>query len=467
MRKDDFTIFENGNSRSIVGFEATTPGPETQRSLLPIRSTAELDQKLPDAPVSIIVLDELTSKFEDQHFARYSLEKYLSRQSEVLNQPMMLVARTVNRMMVLHDYTTSKKEILDTLKRHFVGNDWEVKDPDRAQEKVGAVFASLIELAKATQGHPGHKNLVWIGRGFPAVHWDNLNFDQVAYYKSSLASCINLMRDARMTLYVLDPGGIALPPFSMDANGISSIDDPFGGEVNLDSMAFATGGQSLHGRNDVDRMIATAIHNGEQFYTLAYRPSESENEMHKEFRSIRVVLKDKNLSAIHRAGYYPGSVLAPPALRDNQGKFSHLAAFDLSAASQGLMVFDGIPLSIARSDADPNHFQISLPASSIGLQDKDGKRVAELTLLTLSYDQVGKLLDRKGRVISLHLPTLGTGENEKRKIEIGTTVDTQSPAARIRFVIRANQNGRVGADNYFLTDRNTLKDPATGVKANR
>jgi len=62
------------------------------------------------------------------------------------------------------------------------------------------------------------------------------------------------------------------------------------------------------------------------------------------------------------------------------------------------------------------------------------------------------------------LAGLKPGESESRKVEISTSVETQSPAARVRFIVRANGNGRIGADNFFLVDRNTLKDPATGIK---
>jgi hypothetical protein len=40
--------------------------------------------------------------------------------------------------------------------------------------------------------------------------------------------------------------------------GPLTLDDPFGDQVGFEKMATATSGQSLHGRNDVDRMIGTS-----------------------------------------------------------------------------------------------------------------------------------------------------------------------------------------------------------------
>lgn len=73
-------------------------------------------------------------------------------------------------------------------------------------------------------------------------------------------------------------------------------------------------------------------------------------------------------------------------------------------------------------------------------------------------------MNHTGQVISLHLASLQPGETEARKVQIATSLDTAAPAARVRFIVLADANGRIGADNFFLIDRNTLEDPATGEK---
>ena len=469
LKKDDFTVLEDGTPQKVVSFDAIEPARVTEGKTIPIHSTAELDRLEPNLPVSIIVLDELTVRFEDEYFARYSLEKYLSKQGETLDQPMMLIAQTMDHTNVLHDYTTSKHEILDALKRHLVGNDWRNNNASFTSEQTGAAFVSLIEVARATQGHPGHKNLVWIGRGFPTIPVDGLPTDQVDALKNVIASCVDILRDARITLYALDPTGVAAPQQSTNETGDIVMDDPFGGQIDFDSMVRATGGQSLHGRNDVDATIGTAVNNGETFYSLAYHASSPSTEAPKQFRKIQVVLKDPTLIATAREGYYPAAqeivgLKDGTGNKEAAGKLTPRATLDLSAATSGLMVFDGVPLTIARDTSNNDLFHLSFPAATAGLAEQDGKLGGDITLIALSYDKNGKLIGKSGRVISLHLAGLKPGESESRKVEISTSVETQSPAARVRFIVRANGNGRIGADNFFLVDRNTLKDPATGIK---
>ena len=464
LKRDDFTILEDNVPQPILTFEASEPEGATGHGPIEVHSTAELDKAEPDAPVTIIVLDELTTRFEDQYFARYSLEKYLSKRGERLDEPVMLMARSVGHSQVLHDYTTSKKEILDALNRHLASNDWKATNSSWSTEQILAEFASLIEIAKATQGHPGHKSLIWIGRGFPAVARDAVPPGKDDPLGTAIAQCTNLLRDARVTLYMIDPAGVAAESATLDAQGDISIDDPFGDQVGFEMMATATGGQSLHGRNDVDHLIGTTVSDGQIFYSLAYRPSSLITSDHpKEFRRIRVVLKDTTLVASTREGYYlPKPEVA--VAKDEPGKLSPDARFNLSAATQGLMVFDGIPLTITRDATTPDHFRLALPAASLGLKDDGSKMIGEVSLIVLSYDKTGKMLNRTGQVISLHLARLQPGQTESRSVQIATSLDTRNPAARVRFIVLGNENGRIGADNFFLVDPKTLKDSAIGLK---
>lgn len=88
-----------------------------------------------------------------------------------------------------------------------------------------------------------------------------------------MASCIDQMRDARITLYELDPAGVSSSSETMDANGFVIPGNPFENQVDFDSMVKATGEMALHGQNDVDRQIVQAVRNGENFYTFPIVPA--------------------------------------------------------------------------------------------------------------------------------------------------------------------------------------------------
>jgi hypothetical protein len=333
-------------------------------------------------------------------------------------------------------------------------------------DQINATFGSLIGVAEATAGHRGHKNMVWIGRGFPAVNMATLLPEMQEGFLEQVATCTRLLRDSRVTLYAVDPAGIATEPPARDGADFY-VDDPFGGQVDFDTMAVATGGQALHGRNDVDHMIDESVRDGGSFYTLSYKPAVN-SETPKEFRKIRVVMKDRELRASTREGYFVGAAPVAP-VKEANGKFSTRLIFDLSVASGSLLVYDGVPLSVARDAAAGDKFELTLHAADLPLEvDGSQKPSAELTVVVESFDRKGKMLDHNARLLTVRmLARAPSGGPDTRKIRVPVSISTKAPAARLRFLVRANATGKVGAENFFLVDRNTLSDPAMGTNPNR
>jgi len=461
LPQEAFHVYEDKLPQKILSFTPPASDSAVPAAPVEVNSTAELDRKEPQSPVSILVLDELTASFEDQAFARYSVKKYLEQEGDVLRQPTMLMAVGIGHQMVLRDYTTSKKEILDALANHFAATNWQQQTGSWQGEQFKATFAALIGVAQATMGHPGHKNMVWIGRGFPAMSWENLEPEQEDALQPSINICTNLLRDARVTLYTVDPAGVSADPPAQDADGFY-IDDPFGGDVDFDNMARATGGQAFHGRNDVDHLIGTSVSDGEKFYTITYRPTSASDDP-KQFRKVQVLMADRSMTANTREGYYSASQPLPPALNEKH-EVAPRTKFDIVEASEGLMVYDGVPLSITREADQPDKFEVELPAAALQWTPDGDKGRSSVLVVIESFDLKGKLLHNEGRTFGLVLPPQKEDGPDKRVVTLPLTASTAPPAARLRIIVRADATGKIGADNVFLVDRKTLKDPSTGLK---
>ena len=277
----------------------------------------------PDAPVTLIVLDEINTRFQDEAFARYSVKRFLDGQGDTLEHPTLLAAVDLNRLTLLSDYTTSKKDLLSALDRHFTAYPWHTEGTSWQVEQFDASFMALLEMAEATSGHPGHKSLLWIGRGFPPFDPSALTAPQSQALKQVIEACTNALRDARVSLYTLDPAGVSTEPPDLDSDGFA--DDPFAQEVDFDAMARATGGHAFFGRNDVDKVIARSARDGASFYTLAYRPSVPRTDI-VTFHNIRVVVKQPGLRAETREGYYSAVplMLRRPRTTDKQRELQRL-----------------------------------------------------------------------------------------------------------------------------------------------
>ena len=463
LSRDDFKVYEDKVPQTILSFEESPVTPVPQG--IAINSTADLDRLEPNAPVSIIVLDEVTTLFQDQPFARYSLSRYLKSQGDKLAQPTMLVATDLQNMQVLRDYTTSKKEILDALQHHFATYNWQAASGGWIAEQFAASFSSLMEVAEATAGHPGHKNMIWIGRRFPALRWDTLSANTVQQMNTLVATCTNLLRDARVTLYAVDPTGLSVASSVTDEDGFAT-EDPFGGQIDFDTMAKATGGQAFHGRNDVDNLIGTSIRDGESFYTLSYKPASGQQDP-KPFRNIKIVMTDPNLKATTREGYFTQNTEVPPGLNAD-GKNSKRLVFDLTTAGESLLVYDGLPFTITQDAIDPSHFVLTLKAAELIWQGNgDPEEVSNVQMLLQSFDKKGKFLNRQAQSLTIKIPVRNGDGPDNRVVKLDAKIPISPSAARVRIVLRADSSGKIGANNVFLVDPKTLSDPATGLTNKR
>ena len=439
LTKSDFSVTEAKEPQTIQNFEATGT-----RGLTPdvtINSTVELDKLAPRAPVNIILLDEFNTRFEDEAFARYSLKKFLERQPARLTTPTMLIAVDINKFMVLKDYTQDRGAILDALDHHLAALPWRNTLSSWAPERYGTAFGTLMRVSEAVIGHPGHKNMIWIGRGFPPFGVSSASLDAEQRVNTMVQRCVNMLRDARVTLYSIDPAGLQVDRFAYGAD--AEFSDPFGGNYNFNKLARATGGKALYGRNDVDAEIATGIRDGESFYTLTYRPTNDSRDPSK-FRKIAVTLTRPGLTATTRQGYY----LEGGQRRVDPMKPSRQLAFDLGAAANSGMVYDGLPMTVSAMPQSTTDYKIHIDAKGMYwyYATDTAPRYAEFIVTVTQFDKKGKLLKETASNVKVHpvSAVAPTGRIEV-PVDLKWVVPRESKAVRARFVVRMSSTGRIGS----------------------
>ncbi len=444
LKKDDFAVSEAKEPQTILNFEEA--GSHVLSPTLTINSTAELDRQAPRAPVNIILLDEFNTRFEDMAFARYSLKKFLEKQPEKLDTPTMLVAVNLQHFSVLRDYTQDKQGLIEALDHHFAAYPWQAQQGQWRAERFATAFGALMQVAQATVGHPGHKNMIWIGRGFPAIGFLNAQVDVEARVNNAVQECVNMLRDARVTLYSVDPAGLLVDPgvYGVEA----AFDDPFGGNYTFSKLARATGGKALYGRNDVDAEIATGIRDGSSFYTLTYRPGNTSTDPRK-FRKIAVTLDRPGLTATTREGYY--LAYGPP--RVDPDKPSRRLAFDLINAENSSIVYDGVPFTLVPTAGDPYSYMARIDARGLNwtYATDTEPRHAELILMVTTFDKKGKELKRSAKNIKITAPkdVAPTGRIE-RGADLPVKIDADAKAVRARVVVRVTATGRIGTQDVSL-----------------
>ena len=445
LQRSDFHITDSGQPEKITNFEAAgahTPDPDTT-----INSTADLDRLAPRAPVNIILLDEFNTRFEDMAFARYSLKKYLDKQPGKLTMPTMLIAVSLQNFTVLQDYTQDKSLILQSLDHHFVAYPWQMMNGGWLSERYSQAFVTLLRVAAATEGHQGHKNMIWIGRGFPNLNLANIPVDGRQRIENVVQEAVNKLRDARVTLYTIDPAGVQSDPSAYGTD--AGLFDPFGGEYTFNRLARATGGRTFYGRNDVDAEIGTSLRDGAAFYTLVYRPESGAALDRNKFRKIDVTFDDPGYKAVTRQGYYPqrGPGRVDPAHP------SRRLTLELASANNSNMVYDGVPLTLTPDPAIPDKFTVHVDGKGLvwAPATDTGPRHADVILLATSFDKKGKELQHIAQAISVKAPlTVAPTGRLDRSIDFRITVPHDNNAVRARFTVRVTATGKIGTADGTL-----------------
>jgi VWFA-related protein len=451
LKAEDFKVLEDNVPQEIRRFE--TPGHSMPPPNVDIESTADLDRYAPEAPVNIVLLDEFNTHFEDMAFARYSLKKWLDRQPGKLDEPTMLIAVSIDKFQVLRDYTQDKQKILDALDHHFAAYPWQAHNFGWVPERFSLAFTTLMRVAEASSGHLGHKDMIWLGRGFPNINLVGAGVDAERRINNAVQLTVNQLRDARVTLYTIDPAGLQVDPgtYGNDA----ALFAPFGGEPNFEALSRATGGRPLHGRNDVDAMIGSAIRDGDSLYSFSYRPTNTTYDPQK-FRRIKVEVDRPGVTFITRQGYYPQT---GPARPTQDGRLGRQLATELVSASTSNMAYDAVPFSVSVSHDDAHQWMVVVQPKGMAwyFGTADEPRRTRLLVTITTFDKKNKLLKTTGQRLEFKAPMTAPSRGRYESgVRFPYKLEPDPKAVRARMVVRVEASGHMGSADFPLVVGTTV-----------
>jgi hypothetical protein len=235
----------------------------------------------------------------------------------------------------------------------------------------------------------------------------------------------------------------------LDSTGDEGGPDPMGeGAVSFGSFAADTGGIAYMGRNDLNHVMDEGIARGQEYYTMSYSPTNT-SEVAAKFRSIRIVMVDKNLRALTRDGYYPETAADINPVLDKQMNQKQIKAnleLDLSGALTTQISYNGLDVKATKSGQD--EYMVVVTGNGIAWSDPNpqanGEQHEETTVAAGWYDAKNKLLGRVIRELICPRPADNGGCAYKLPVTL------TGKAVRLRFVVRDALNGHMGtADVKF------------------
>lgn len=454
LDQSKFHIVESKVPQTIRNFDVPSMHlmPAADKAI--VRSAADLD-KIGNAPVNVLVIDELNTPFMQIAYSQQMMVRYLKRQPEILPTPTLFLAAGASHIAVLHDYTQSRDDLIASVKQHVTEADFEVLMSSLNGGRIGATggmgrtLGAMSQIATSMVGFPGRKNVIWVGTGYKRAN-DNISSGSGEENRVSRAvrTVTNRMLAAHITLYTIDPEGPAYhsdTPFPAGSEG----DGIFGSYANAPNLSFesfarSTGGRVLFGRNDIETEVKETTYEGSRYYTMAFVPTVHDVEGHP-YHAIRVTVDDPNLRVITRDGFFGGTERNPKVLANTEKEQHRMLRFDLLGAATTTMAYTGLHTEAATAK---NGYALLVRGNDLHwTTEADGTRTSEVTVLAVCYNAKGKELSQHAAEL---VDVLEAKDVLQESTRVGFSFPMNAPpgTSRVRFVLRDAKNGTMGSANF-------------------
>ena len=502
LKKEDFTVLENGAEQKIATFEEITSNAHRlSRPRNPNEFSNSLAGDASARRITLIVLDLINTPFVDQAYARKDLLKYLT-QSVDQREPTALYTLTRTGVHVVHDFTTDPRVLVAAL--HKVKGDTSqiVDSPEDVEAMAGSAspdgsagvdpgavqteaqqiqtmmedaelnfqsfqqrlaitytLQGMQQVSQALAGFPGRKSLIWASGGFPFSVSDN-TMQLAPAGRDSLADVLpmyehtwQLLNDAQIALYPVDVKGlqtVTTPSASVRNPGANNgrnyarnmtwrqIDT----QSTLQTFASMTGGRAYYNSNDLVKGFRDAVNDSAEYYMLGYYLDRSKTKAG--WRKLAVKVKRDHTQVRARSGFFvTNATIDPENSRDS----------DISSALQSPFDYTSLALVVRWDKIEPGkepgkkhvNYEMHLAPDATLINDADNNHVV-LEFLALAKTLEGKPVDRPmGQKVENHLTSEKVAAIRQTGVGYRNALELAPGEYTVSFVVRDDLSGRIGS----------------------
>jgi VWFA-related protein len=485
LRKEDFTVLEDGIEQPISNFFAVEQGRVTvlgdevipPRPPTPPAAVQAAPPEAPAAPVPtpktrlVIFVDNLSLSPFNRNRVLRKVEDWVRTAVNGTVEGMVVVWN--RSLKIRRKFTNDGRDLSDVLKqvedegtygqtrvsslRDLLERFEDMQSPAEAIQ-AGRTWAKeqssdltfTLDALKSTidqlSGVDGRKMLLYVGEGLPqspgAEIWkyiqdrwhdtsgmlNQFEFDQTPTYIGLIQSA----NAAGVTLYLFDATGVGVDPnVSAEARTRTTRLDTFTQRGNqqamLELMAEETGGEAVLNRNDVSPDLEKIEKDFTSYYSLGYRSLRSGlDRPHK----LEVKVKGKGLVARARRSYVEKGLETRTVEAVMSGLFFSREENPLAA---GLEVGQAVP-------SDTGYFQvpirIRIPYSRIAMLPEGPKVRGRLTFYFVVMDSDEKKSDLSTQTKQLELDAKRFEELQKKDFVYDVSLLMIPGRQRLSFAVR-------------------------------
>jgi VWFA-related protein len=459
LAKQDFEVIEDEQPQKIVSFDTSQVRnlPETSHAKgLTLDVTRPL--QFGRAPIDIFVLDEMNTHFADASFAVRSLRSYLEKQPELLPRAAALFTVTNSGFQRLQSYTADRDLLLHALNAHRIVYAWKLEQSksvgNAVVDRLDVSLSAMEQIAQNAAALPGHKNLIWIGAGFPSLDPNSLSLAMEKLLQNALQHLTNELLESRISLYAVDPTSpaaglteitdatqLAFTAAAGDSTG--RLSDPFDKSLDFDRLAPVSGGRVIRGLNNIDEQIDQSVRVASSYYTLGYLPKDTTLADHQ-YRKIRIVCHRPGTTVLSRDGYYTSPLNTLVAGRD-------IVQSDLNNAAVATVPFTGLALQVRGAFGKyVVHVQSSGLSWHAGV---DGEQSAQVQVLAVALSATNGVQGHRLQSMTAHSRASLNGASENHDVAFDIEFVAPPKTKILRFVVRDATTGQMGSADLPISHK--------------
>jgi VWFA-related protein len=504
LKKEDFTILENGKAQPIGSVEEinTAPASLIKKAASP---TGEFSNSLESGGqarrITIIALDLINTPLNDQSYARKSIIKMLASAPDD-GSLVELVTIDSRGMKIIHSFSDDPKVLLSVMRAldgkfggteaykpadmatfarealrsagggggggapsnpgysmgvtspivDFAGASDGFYNTIQRQAAVGATLAAFQRIAASVESVPGRKSLIWVSDGFPfyidGTSAEMLGSGSYASYERTMMSLAN----ANVAVYPVDARGL-VGLSAPDDQSRYAVGDVGGTESQVSNMTgnhintidtFRNVAKMTGGREFYNRNdIGNLVSDAMHDSTDYYMLTFPLNKANTQagWRKLEVKVKGGGVKVRSRQGYF-----VTRATLENFGARQP----DLDSALASPLEFTSLPIK-ARWLGDPLQgkagkvvqFELDLPANAIAPEENENKVSLDfrVSAVTLQGDPKGDVK----QTFEGTLPPAGAEQLKKEGVKYKSSFELSPGEYTVHFVVRDNITGKVGS----------------------
>jgi VWFA-related protein len=497
LKKDQFTLLEDGKPQTIAVFELqhlndqTLPALEVPAPTLKTRAPATVApapepkpalkaDELKDRRLIAMFFDLSSMQPAEQIRARDAAVKFIETQMTASDA--VSIMTLTNELRVIQDFTNDRETLLGAIQSLRIGDSSELSglaatgadatddsgeftadDTEFNIFNTDLKLSALEDAARKLAPFPEKKALIYFSSGIGKTGVDN---------QSQIRATVNAAVRANVAFYPIDARGlVAFAPAGDATQASPKGTGVFTGSAQTSArgsfhdsqdtiftLASDTGGKALLDSNDLTLGIKAAQTDIDSYYVLGYYSANPAQDGKYRHVTVKIAALAESAKLDYRRGYYAAKVWGKMSSDDKERQLEDALTLDDP--------FTDLPLALEVDYFETGREKYFVPitvriaGSALGLSPKS---TTDLDFIGQIRDPHGKMLGGIRDEIKLKLSEENAAQLGSRHIEYDTGVTLPPGEYNLRFLARENQNGKMGTYEMKFNVPDLSKQ-STGVR---